>query len=89
MSTAPLSAFIPKQPQGHHLGSLKQKLKVKETKAELKIYSQKLEEALGQQKHLFFELEKDHEILNKTYMKELKKADLNYQTLESIKNQVI
>ena len=27
------------------------------------------------QKHLFFELEKDHEILNKTYMKELKKAD--------------
>lgn len=39
MSTAPLSAFIPKQPQGHHLGSLKPKLKVKETKAELKTYS--------------------------------------------------
>ena len=39
MSTAPLSAFIPKQPQGHHLGSLKQKLKVKETKVELRQYS--------------------------------------------------
>lgn len=47
MSTAPLSAFIPKQPQGHHLGSLKPKLKIKETKSELKLYSEKLEEALA------------------------------------------
>ncbi len=47
MSTAPLSAFIPKQPQGHHLGTIKPKLKVKETKSELKLYSEKLEEALA------------------------------------------
>lgn len=86
MSTAPLSAFIPKQPQGHHLGSLKPKLKVKETKAELKTYSQKLEEALAKQKQIFFELEKDHEILNKTYMKELKKADKVNQTVDQIKS---
>lgn len=88
MSTAPLSAFIPKQPQGHHLGSLKPKLKVKETKAELKTYSQKLEEALAKQKEIFFELEKDHEILNKTYMKELKKADKVNQTVDQIKSLV-
>jgi post-segregation antitoxin (ccd killing protein) len=47
MSTAPLSAFIPKQPPGHHLGTIKPKLKVKETKSELKLYSEKLEEALA------------------------------------------
>ena len=86
MSTAPLSAFIPKQPPGHHLGTIKPKLKVKETKAELKNYYHKLEEALAKQKQIFFELQKDHEILNKTYMKELKKADKANQTMDQIKS---
>ncbi len=70
------------------MGSLKPKLKDKETKAELKTYSQKLEEALAKQKEIFFELEKDHEILNKTYMKELKKADKVNQTVDQIKSLV-
>lgn len=70
MSTAPLSAFLPKQPL-----QAPPKLKIKESKAELKQYSHKLEDALSKIKQQFIELEKDHEILNKTYMKELKRAD--------------
>lgn len=68
------------------MGSLKPKLKIKETKSELKLYSEKLEEALAKQKQIFFDLEKDHEILNKTYMKELKKSDKVNQTVDQIKS---
>lgn len=46
MSTAPLSAFLPKQPIGINIP----KLKIKESKAELVQYSHKLEEALGKMK---------------------------------------
>lgn len=50
-------------------------LKIKETKAELKQYSHQLEEALAKTRTKLIEIEKDHEILNKTYLKELKKGD--------------
>ena len=61
------------------------KLKVKESKVELKEYSHKLEDALGKMKQQYMELEKDHEILNKTYMKELKNADNMQQAIQRIK----
>lgn len=34
------------------------------------------------------ELEKDHEILNKTYMRELKKADRMHQAMQKVKQAV-
>lgn len=36
-------------------------------------------------KQQYIELEKDHEILNKTYMKELKKSDVKAQTVQRLK----
>jgi predicted RNase H-like nuclease (RuvC/YqgF family) len=85
MSTAPLSAFIPKQPQGHYLGSIKPKLKVKETKAELKAYSEKLETALAQVKKKAAEFEKDCERVNKEYMKEVRRGERRRELVQSIK----
>lgn len=61
--------------------SFKPKPKIKESKAELKEYSHKLEEVLSRLKHKYLELEKDHEIINKTYMKELKKGDAMHKSL--------
>jgi hypothetical protein len=40
---------------------------------------------LAKVKQQYLELEKDNEILNKTYMKELKKGDKMHQTLQKIK----
>ena len=65
MSTAPINF------PGHS----RAKPKIKESKEELKHYSHKLEEALSTLKQRYLELEKDHEVLNKTYMRELKKGD--------------
>ena len=64
-------------------------LKIKETKAELKQYSHKLEEALAKTRLKFMEIEKDNEILNKTYMKELKKGDRMHQVLLRVKNSIL
>ena len=36
-------------------------------------------------KQQFLEIEKDHEILNKTYMRELKKGDQMHQALQKVK----
>lgn len=65
------------------------KLKTKESKEELKQYSHKLEDALSKMKQQSMELEKDHEILNKTYMRELKKADRMHQSIQKIKQCII
>ena len=57
----------------------------KETKKDLKLYAQKLEEALARVRTTTIELERDHEILNKTYMKELKKGDYMHRILKKVK----
>ena len=51
------------------------KLKVKESKLELKQYIMRLERVLTKSKQRYLELEKDHEFLNKCFIKELKKAE--------------
>ena len=85
MSTAPLSAFIPKQPQGHYLGSIKPNLKVKETKAELKQYKEKLETALTQIKRKAADLERDCERINKEYMKEVRRGEKKREMIAQFK----
>lgn len=67
MSTAPISF--------KYARDLIRRPKIKESKYELKQYSLKLELALGKTRQNLTELEKDNEILNKTYLKELKKGD--------------
>lgn len=88
MSTAPLSAFIPKQPQGHYLGSLKPQLKLKETKADLKQYTQKLETALAALKRKRDELLKDCDRLNKEYTKEVRKAEKRREIITQVRTLV-
>lgn len=73
MSTAPLSAFLQGGPQT--VGSLKPKLKLKESKAELKQYANKLEEALAKCKQRCAEAEKDCEIMNKTVMRDMRRCE--------------
>ncbi len=81
MSTAPINFS--------NQGSLKpRKLKIKESKEDLKLYSHQLEEAIGKIRLKYLEIEKDHEILNKTYMKELKRGDRMNQALKKVKSLV-
>jgi len=61
---------------------------IKETKKELKSYSQQLEGALAKTRTKLIEIEKDHEILNKTYLRELKKGDRVHRTLQKVKQHV-
>jgi septal ring factor EnvC (AmiA/AmiB activator) len=88
MSTAPLSAFIPKQPQGHYLGSLKPKLKLKETKADLKHYSERLEAALAAVKRKREEVQRDCDRVNKEYLKEVKRGEKRRELLAVVKTQI-
>ena len=69
MSTAPINikGIMNRQHQ--------KQMKIKESKEELKEYNRKLEEALANVQQKYMEIEKDHEIINKTYMRELKKGD--------------
>ena len=73
MSTAPITAFLPRQPIGFSMqgmGQQRQKLKVKESKEELKEYQRQLEDNLSKVKQQYLELEKDHEDLLKTQARE-------------------
>jgi len=76
------------QGSGGGYGGLVNKLKIKESKEELQKYSHQLEEALSKLKQKYLEIEKDNEILNKTYMKELKKGDRMQQAVTKIKGLV-
>ena len=83
MSTAPVKITYGNSTYNKHF------MNIKETKQELKTYSRQLEEALYKCRQKYIEIEKDNEILNKTYLRELKKGDRMQQALMKVKVQIL